>query len=616
MDELDALQVDHEPLFADQSLDNICDYSALYLKVEALVDSLEKANREWREITKRNTNDKVFRVYAATVQLALHTIFSRHMEFLPVLSFWVNGQAMCGDKWQAAIAEYIEQKGGFDEAVRTWEDKASSSLAQAKESVSKALAIDPDYTEAHIVEAQILAISGEYAQAVDKLNQLNELGYFKESRAFLNSWLAYINLQKQKDNLNALSLLDAKIAEGAGKKSFGADELRLAAAYVEPLANKSWATKVRRILSSVEEQEMRFDFIPVEGFLPNHEVDLNSLKKLSEYVAGVIRGELAKPTDQRKGIRKPLTTDFKKNPDKYILSHEYVLSDLATDTSLPNLDRYIVFIDDLYKAGVVLDHLTQYWDILASKNKEADYYYLAQKVKYIMVLLDMVNQTEDLVADPKLQERMRKRHEELEVLRKRNAESRNMEYFERIPVDYHNKWLEWQDKFSSFLRINVEKVKDEMVAGHFLDFEYAAAFGETDLALKKLKYLEERFSEYKLLVSPDGFIAVDFPKQSLNGMPQGDVRWDICAECATWEDEINKINFIEKASIGVDYIPLEMDLEGYVAAWKSYLEHKRGNHREAGDNLLMAKRYPGMEEWKTYQEQVLYLEKMLAEEEK
>ena len=87
LDALDQLSLEGNTIFTDQSEENIGKYVLYYKKAIDIIDRLEEVQRCWKKLIEQNNNDKIYRVYMATVQLGLYSIYSRGNEFLIFLKY-------------------------------------------------------------------------------------------------------------------------------------------------------------------------------------------------------------------------------------------------------------------------------------------------------------------------------------------------------------------------------------------------------------------------------------------------------------------------------------------------------------------------------------------------
>ena len=612
--EIDSLRFNSMAIYVDQSPDNLCDYSLHYLKADYLLHHIEQNVGHWEKQIKRNRNDKVFQVFKASMQLGLYAIYSRDQEFLSPFSLHkadkISEQLTAGSclkrikkrytDWATERIKDIPEMGGHDEIKAEWQDKASSALGRAREAISRALQIDPDYKDALIIEAQMLAMSGQYQEARTKFEEIAEMGYFDESRSYLNSWLAHLALQQGQ-------VLQGGQAEEADEESLEQQDssslshrelLRKAAGYSEPYANKEWATKMRAALVSRDKKELRFTFPPTTTI--EDDFDLGQLYQQSSFLINGLRAELLKSLDQKKGIRKPLPPAVNKDLASYALSHEYVLTDLATDKSELNFSRHDQLVDNIYRLAVMMEQVIGLWDQLAQDNEQSRAYYLLNKSSCGLTLLESLQASRAIVSDPAFQLWQEKAHKKKEAKRKEQVKRQGEVWFERQAVDYRSRWGEWLSKLQRSLPGDIELTKGQLFAGQLLDFEYQALTAEPATALAQLAELEQRLKRGTIRLSPE------------NHGPSDVADWQLCSDCQGWEELDNWRHFSQGSSWRNTPAGLTVEGKAYIAAWRAYLAAKAGNSSEAEQQLARAERIKGMEGWEEYQEKVLYLKKALA----
>ncbi len=612
--DVDGLMFNSPAIYVDQTANNVCNYNIHYLRAEYLLFYIDENLHHWEGHVKRNRNDKVFQVFKASMQLALYAIYSRHEEFLLPFSLYeadevsaqlTNGACMKRIKkkyksWAETKISKIPEMGGYDEITAEWQDKAQSAMGRAKESLDRALQIDPDYKDGLIVKAQLLAMDEQWQQARDAFAEIDEMGYFNESRSYYHSWLAFIKMaEDQVLTANPGPELDEESLDQTEKNGLSHRELlRTAAGYSEPYANKDWAAKTRAHLVKRTKLEIRFDFPPTTTI--DGDFNLADLHQQSVYLTNGLRYELLKYVlDQKKGLRKPLPPEVKKDLAKYAANHEYVLMDIL-DTSDANMERYDQLVLNIYKLGIMLERVMDLWEQLSMDNEQSRFYYQLNKSSCGLALLEAVTTTDDIVGDVHFQEWQGKAHKRREEKRKSQVARQGEVWFERPAIDYKGKWDEWQDDLQNKLPRDIELVKGAMLAGALLDFEYQALTAQPDMALSLLDELEAQLHKYDLQVLPP------------NSHKSNVESWQLCDDCQSWDESDNWGLFNAGDNWQETDSRQAVDGKNYLAVWRSYLTAKAGEDKKAENYLSKAERLRGMDSWKQYQEKVLYFRKALA----
>ena len=125
------------------------------------MDELEINLKDWKQLVKQNRNDKVYRAYVATLQLAMYSIYSQpnvYLGFLKVYTPDVQGI-------DCAVLEKSPDMPAWDMKSSEWEIKAESYLVRVRESIEKALSLDPFYDDARIIKAQLMVFQKDYDAA-------------------------------------------------------------------------------------------------------------------------------------------------------------------------------------------------------------------------------------------------------------------------------------------------------------------------------------------------------------------------------------------------------------------------------------------------------------------
>ena len=456
IDELSKKSKSMNALFTDQRPENICEHAKHYKSLTDLLDNLEKNLNDWNDLVKQNINDKVYRAFVATIQIAMYTIYSRPDEYLGFLKIYNsdNKNNICREP---PIKQDIPV---WEDKKSEWAIKAESYLVRAKESIDKALELDPYYEDARILQAQLMVLQGNYKYAQTLFNKLASEGLFENRRSFFNSWKAYIFMKQ-------------------GNKLGGEKNLKNAAAFSEPPENSSWASRYIRTLRSARTKWIVFE---AREFEPPETRDLSELKKQSKQLMASIRYELIKPLRQ-------IPKNFKgmKKQDFFKLSGLYINPQF--DHSEENLLRFAVMIEILYEKGSELEKITKEWDELAEANEEVTYYYLMYKSACNLALAETAVFTKSLFDDKQL----------IKLLKKRLKEE------DKEDIEYAAKWEEWHQIVDQ-LRNEIEMIyaeKSEFLPSRLLSFEFDAILANPDIALKKLEALTpvlQKFKKQKLLV--------------------------------------------------------------------------------------------------------------------
>jgi len=231
-------------------------------------------------------------------------------------------------------------------------------------------------------------------------------------------------------------------------------------------------------------------------------------------------------------------------------SHTILLS-IDTDRSEQNLTKYTQLIENLYYLGIELEKIIQQWDTLASTNEKNAYYYSLNKTSCTFLVAKMAASTMNIVSDKDIQMLLKKRPEDK---------------LNRNQVNYAAKWIEWvrlRDTLHEEVH-SVQAQKGDLIASELLSFEYEATFGDADVALGKLEALETKLTEQK----------------------------------------ITRLSIFSADN--------EIEPKAYIAAWKSFLNLKKGNLRSAKQELEGVGNFRGFNEWKNDYAILLYFEESFS----
>jgi len=475
LEELDNLYLDSNTLFSDQGEANLCAYAKHYHKAKKLVEDLKNSLDCWKQLIEQNGHDKVYRTYAASVQLALYSIYARGNEFLMFLRFEKKLNEFKDRPCLTKIFPQDDLQEGFDLTIDEWEQNAESYLMRANETIKRALIIDDNYKDARILEAQWLALRGNYDDAIKKFDALEDEGWFRDQRSFPNSWKAYIAIRQQEN-----------VKESATPPEGGEDRfLKKASAYSEPLENSKWASRYmkKKRLAKMEEVSFTFaDSFPVEN------VDLEKLQEKMVFLIEIMREELNASLEDAEGIPKPISkgssvASMAKDRTKVLIS-------LETDTSKRNLSRYAKILENIYTAGKKLEEVIEKWNSLASQNMHSADYYNLNKSACSLAFLEVIECTFPHAKNVDLKN----------VLEKRQKERQEQQEEKGEIIDYEAQWDEWWNKYTASTVSDIEK----MAAGNsaflpvkMLQFEYAATLNEPAKALSSLEALQPQLKKYK-----------------------------------------------------------------------------------------------------------------------
>ena len=441
-------------LFSDQSRSNICKYAKRYTQVIDLLDELEINLKDWKQLVKQNRNDKVYRAYVATLQLAMYSIYSQpnvYLGFLKVYTPDVQGI-------DCAVLEKSPDMPAWDMKSSEWEIKAESYLVRVQESIEKALSLDPFYDDARIIKAQLMVFQKDYDAALQAFMELDAEGVLGEKRSYLNSWMAYIALQQ-------------------GDTQFAEEKLKRASAFSEPPENSSWASSLVRSKRMANTHWTVFDHHAIE---PPDDMDLDQLMVQTQQAIITVRSALSSPLGP---IPTNMTDEKFKSLTVNAAYHPMLMLTLESDKTSENLSRYADMVETLYESGVELNKLMEIWDKLANRNPSVSYYYRLQKSSCGLALKQMIENSKPLLYNKKLIALLETRQEERE---------------EEV-VNYLSQWQEWSNQVASLGEDieSVRKMANGVLSAELLAFEYQAVFSDPSQAQQTLDELAERFRELR-----------------------------------------------------------------------------------------------------------------------
>ncbi len=509
LNQLDHLLMDSKSLnalFSDQSEENFNMYEAQFCLVNSLVEKMDDLQKRWEKHIKLDRNDKVLRVFTATVQLAMYSIYSRperYMGFLKVfkqaerqlkcfaffkkiyekISLKENTDAMVYQMLKEGSQE-VEQPNldhllsytrGLDKKVEKksnngamddpdilsyrdraddWEIRAEAILEKARVNIDWALELDSQYVDALILDAQLLVLEANYQEAKARFDELDNKKLFKEKRSLLTSWQAFMELME-------------------GSQEMGKSRLKLASAYSEPALNSDWAFEYLKLFKSAQSKWIVFNF---NDFDLLKEGNLKDVSDKSYDSALKVLTELEKPIAN---LPRHLND---KVFDRISRGRRKLFYTLNSDTSKRNLKKFAKLIENLYDYGSELHKCMGKWHELSNKSKfDARFFYWLNWSNCAFVLNYMVENTMELVDNDLLNGYLTERL-------KRRGKGRK--------VDFLSQWKEWRDEVGKSLPDVLEKMREpgkNSVYFQILDFEYEAFFGDVDLALNKLDAIEKMF---------------------------------------------------------------------------------------------------------------------------
>ena len=465
LDALDQLSLEANAIFTDQSEENIGKYILYYKKAIDIIDRLEEVQRCWKKLIEQNNNDKIYRVYMATVQLGLYSIYSRGNEFLIFLKF-------ADDKM---LSKYMNEKliskeilsAGYTLKKDEWQQNATSFLVRAQESISRALKIDENYLDARVLESQWLVLKGDYEEALKKFNLFAKEGWLRDQRSFLNSWKAYVELKRGILTVNA----------PLNKETEG--YLTKASAFSEPAVNSEWASRYMQKFRLINVEEIIFTSPichPVEN------VKLEQLKKNMNKQISTINDLLNKTLIP---IPKPILKGTKISD---LTSKKNVFLTLGTDTSDGNLNLYAGLITSIYETAKDLEKSKRDWNLLASQNEKVNYYYLINKSLCSLAIIEAVQLSKDIVDNKKMKDFL------LRYQKVKKRENKEI-------IDYESQWQEWLKSLAAELDNDINTLttnNPNFLPAKLLSFEYAAILKSPHQAMAQLEKLEKTVSSYHL----------------------------------------------------------------------------------------------------------------------
>jgi hypothetical protein len=510
LDQLDRIILKSKSLntlFTDQSKENLDMYEAQYCLISTLVEWMDEVQKKWESRIKRDRNDKNYRVFLATVQLAMYSIYSRperYMGFMKVfkkakrevkcfkfLKKFYEEMTLKEDLDDATLKElksdenkdnreydpnhlvnwvkhkydHTKKKKGYlsdnDQNVLTyrdkaddWEIKAASILDKAKENIQKALSLDRDFVDALILEVQVLVMEEKYSEAHDCFVKLEAIDLFKEKRSLLYSWKAFTYLME-------------------GKQELGKSKLRTASAYSEPLINSEWSLEYLRLFKRAQSKWVVFNF---------HDIDLlkeGNLEELRDKSFESIIQLLKVMERPASGLPRRVDSSKLKRLSR---GHRKLFYTLDSDSSRRNLKKFAIFFEDLHEQGNELVKSFEKWDELAKKNDyDAAFFYLLNKANCAFVLYYMLENTIGLLDN------------ELLVIKLNNRQRKSKA---RKKIDFPKQWNKWLAMVKGALTDDMNtlrKIGGNSIYFLILDFEYQAFFGDVDVAMQKLEALAQLF---------------------------------------------------------------------------------------------------------------------------
>nr|BDD48084.1 hypothetical protein 12 [Candidatus Aminicenantes bacterium] len=426
-------------LYSDQSYNNISRYEELYKETKCLLYQLRKGKNYWHKLIAQNPNDKVYHVFAGLIETTMYAIYSQPDKYISF--FKIKNDS---------------EKYNYENELNLWKYNADDILAFAKMNLKKALQLDQYYYDAKILMAQLLVLEGDFDAAEQAFERLNNDKAFKQKRALLESWRAFIAFKKN----------DSSFKEKLGR----------AAASTEPFVNSQWARKFRYNIDLSKKYWTEFKFHPLEQ-IENLEQLQNDANKAIFRARKLLRSFIEKiPESLNKESHKRLVKSSKTNSD--------ILLSPSSDKSEENIAKFKKFIKELHGDGKILRESIKKWDNIIDNNPKIMYFRL-NRARVSMNLLYIIKITKTVVNHI--------------VLKKRLGQT--------IVSD----WSKWESEIKSNLDIDIANIKDDdPIIAQFLSFEYKAFFLPSAEAQLALIELEKKLKKMKLKkIKIDSLLSID-----------------------------------------------------------------------------------------------------------
>lgn len=561
LEELEGFAYKEEPLkalFTTNNPNAIGAYKHRYGLLINLLDRLTKNREEWEIKIKESKSDMTFRLYLATVQTALYSIYSRPEKYigflklidpstievsittnpesqeessdptLPVTQSTDQEQVKTSTKKDAKLKENPKpivlpkkrvKMQSYEVLLKDWEIKAELMNNQAHYNIDEALKLNSYNEDAKILKAQLLALEGNTSEICSVIAEIEKLkdrpeekGIYSELPSFLESWKAYIELSQEKLNEGEKSLLKAS-------------------AFSLPVNYSKWAGAYLQSLLLSRTNWTEYNLI---DYIPLDDIDIDKLKENSFFFISEINRHLNLPLNEIS-----LNSTIKK-----LSTSSKVFWNLDTDYSKKNLQKYATILENLYKMGVSLERCINQWDQLVTNNKKIAYYYLIEKSYCSIMLYRMADKTKMLLQNDDL-------YKLLESQKKNGTENK---------FDFRSKCFEWLAELKTTIEKDLNEIhaqKPDFIYASLLDFEFNALYSSSQDALTKMKYVS---------------------------------------------DELNKRG-IKKLTTFPDLH--KIDCVSYFNAWTTFLAIKEGDLKTARES--MQKKLKNVDEWKKLQEKFLHL---------
>lgn len=561
MEELEGFAYKEEPLkalFTTNSPDAIGAYKNSFSSFWNLLERFSKNREEWEIKIKESKSDMTFRLYLATVQTALYSIYSRPEKYIGFLklidpstlevsisttsesqeelsdSTLPSEQSTNQEQEKTSTKKDAKLKGNvkpsisqqtffkippFEVLSRDWEIKAELMKKQAHYNIDEALKLNNLNEDAKILNAQLLALEGntsEISSIIVKVEKLKDRpedrGIYNELPSFLESWKAYIELSKNGPNE-------------------GEESLMKASAYALPVSYSKWASSYLKSLLLSKTNWIEYNLI---DYIPLDDIDIDKLKENSASAISEINRLFKLPLNDVS-----LTSNIES-----LSNSLQILWDLDTDYSQQNLSKYVNILENMYKTGVSLERCINQWNQLALTNKKIAYFYLIEKSYCSITLYKMAEKTKKLLQNDNI----------FELLNENKPHELENNF------DFRAKCYAWSEELKTSIEKDIDEIltqKPDFIYAKILDFEFHALCSFPQEALQKMEKIIEEL----------------------------------------------KRRGIKKLTIFPDLH--EIDCVSYFNTWKTFLALKAGDLEFARECLQ--KKLKNVDEWKQNQEKYLHL---------
>jgi len=460
LDELSGNNENLNALFSDQSEENFRKYKNQYCTILEKLERLKKLGKEWENKIKEDNNDKVYRMMAATIELAKCSIYSQPDRYLTFFKL-----CKTEDTLPACVqSEKHKNLMSFYNLKNQWKGNLDSAISRARKNINKVLNLDDGYEDACLLEIQLLVFEKNYNDALKKLEIQQDAyrirskkdTFFEEKWAFFKSWQAYIYLK-------------------TGKTKKAIELLRQGMSASDPPMNANWMSMIRSILDSPNTNLFLDKNLSFQLF---HKIPLPELKKKSL--------QNLKELTKLLRIHNPKMVESN-IPNTSVTNTEEISTtvpfDLEMDASDTNIDKYMELFSKLLERGLKLEECMDDWDEFAKLNHEAAYYYLTCKISCALLLGHMVNITQELVEDGILSK-------ELKRIYVKGDKQRTLP----------SQWKIWNELLRRTIPTDLEKIfanRKDFLFAHLLQFEYSALYLDPNEALTQLRILSKKINRSK-----------------------------------------------------------------------------------------------------------------------